>query len=115
MVCSLAVLPNKLWPVAMIDSVIPAEEVAAERLRLERHAAALILHCLSESGMSLSEVDERAGHAPGFLKRYIGRLMDGKTGLGGPMVPMALAMGVRLQFTAKQLPPLEPEADASHD
>jgi hypothetical protein len=92
---------------------IPKETLRAERLRFERHVAAVLMQALSESGLESHEVDDRLEQKHGAFKRFVGRLMDGNTGVAGPIVDIATAFDCRvyLQLTRPLAPQIETEPD----
>lgn len=96
----------------MTEQPIPLEELKAARLRMKRRVAALIIQALAESGMSYAEVEIRIGEKPGFVKRYINNLIEGRIKGMDPIPDLALGMGFEVRFTAQPLAALsntEPE------
>jgi hypothetical protein len=90
---------------------IPKSILAENQLELDRHAAALLLTALSQSGLDVSEVERRAGMEAGAFKDFISKLTDGEVGILSPASEMAYAMGLKIRLGLESfLPPAE-----SHD
>ncbi len=83
---------------------IPQEELDANQLRFERRIAAMLLHALAESDVVAADVDARIGRQAGYLKRFIGRLIDGKTGVMKESAMLLYALGAEFDLMAVKLP-----------
>jgi len=82
----------------MAGDPIPEAELIAARLRMQRRVAALIVSALAESGLSYEDVDARLGNKPGFTRRYINRLIEGKERGLNEFSDMCLGIGFEPQF-----------------
>lgn len=78
---------------------IPEAELIAARLRMQRRIAALVVSALAESGVSYDELDARLGNKPGFARRYINRLIEGKEKGLNEFSDMCLGIGFEPHFS----------------
>jgi hypothetical protein len=99
-----------------MTDAIPREVLEAEQLRFERHCASVLLAFLAETGQSFADIDARLDQKPGYAKKFIVGLMEGKTGTMKEAVQIAFALGYRIEIRAQDLlgiRPLEATASAS--
>lgn len=50
----------------------------AARLQMQQKLAGMILHSMAEVAVDFATLDKVTGQTPGFTRRFVTRLMDGK-------------------------------------
>lgn len=91
---------------------IAKEELDANQLEFERHVASVLLAGLSEGGQSVEEIERMIDMPEGGFKTYISQLIDGKTGVGKPMVEILYAMGLKARIGFTRTPGVETAEEA---
>lgn len=82
----------------MSDYAIDDEVLVQACFNLQRRIAATILSAMAQEGANLNHMDHAVGEQPGYCRKYLIKLIDGRASDLRPISDLSVALGREMHF-----------------